>query len=120
MLKFRIYSAIYCAILVLLMILFLIAGFLVGVAGHNSSQDTSDYFVFAYLITTICCLIIYRERQSNILKYLNIILVIIPVGFLVYTLIEMYTEDGFYFWITFFSLLFITMSLLLIRSIIKN
>lgn len=116
----KIYSAIYCAVLMILIILFLIASFLVGAAGHSSVGNKSDYFFFTYPIITIICLIIYRERQYKILKYINLILVIIPVGFIIYSLFQMYIEDGFYFWVTFFSLLFITLSLLLIRSIIKN
>lgn len=120
MLKFRIYSAIYCAILVLFMIFFLVAGFLVGAAGHTPAQDTSDYGIFVYFITTICCLIIYRERQYSILKYINIILVIIPVVLLIYSVFLMFIQDGFNLFLPIITILFSTISLLLIQSIIKN
>ena len=106
--------------MVLFIIFILIASFLVGAAGHTPAQDTSDYLVFAYIIATICCLIIYRERQYGILKYINIILVILPVGLLIYSVVLMFIQDGFNLFLPIITILFTTISLLLIQSIIKN
>lgn len=117
---FKIYSVIYCATLVLFMIFFLVASFLVGAAGHSPAQDASVYGVFAYLITTICCLIIYRERHSSILKYINIILVLIPALCSLYVIFEMLRNNGFVIFIFICILLFNLLSALLIHSIFKN
>lgn len=86
---------IYRFILIASIPLFIIAGLLVGFAGHNSDPDNTNFLFYTFIIITPILLTVFNRvdstkiRLKKALRYSLAILVLISVVFEIKSLIEM-------------------------------
>lgn len=129
---YKISFHVYRIILILTLPLFFLAKFIVGVAGHNSRIEITDYFLLLFIILTPTLLTILNKVDKAEIVYRNILcftvigLISISIVFLFYGLYD--------FWLLYYDqkfgigdtvpvaiiLLLITLSATLLVGLVKN
>ncbi|HEU4790560.1 MAG TPA: hypothetical protein VFS71_12805 [Flavobacterium sp.] len=98
---FKFSFIIYRFILIVSIPLFIMAEFLVGMGGHNSDPNNTNYLFYVFAIITSILLTVYKQtditkfRLKKILRYGNIFLLIISIAFVIYELFEIIEEYSF-------------------------
>ncbi|WP_276503614.1 hypothetical protein [Terrimonas pollutisoli] len=93
---YRICSIIYRLILGLAIPALLAGNFLVAAAGHSKTISRKDYFLFAYLLSTVTLLTLYhntdKERHTGkrILFFIVAALVLVSIVFELYSLYDIF------------------------------
>jgi hypothetical protein len=120
---------VYRFILILSVPLFITAEFLVGVGGHNSDPNNTNYLFYGFAIITSVLLTVFKQtdktkfRLRKILRYINIILVSLSIAYEIYELIKMIEEYNFLTEETITMLLgisFTTISFTLLYGLFKD
>ncbi len=130
--KYILSFQIYRTILFLLLPVFLFGIFMVGTAGHNSNMKISDYFIFAFIITTSIVLTTLKKLDNkenlkrktlNLTAKLLVTLGVIILLFGIFEQIKMYLKNSFTIGdiiTTIILLSLIILSIILLIGLIKN